>query len=160
MSNMTSSQRSKCHAIIHSASASAGAVGAGLAQIPCSDNMIITPIQLTMTIALGRVFGIELTESAAKASLASSTSRPYSPLYTINCCSASPDKLSLHDKGGAFMFFLPTVLTGATLGGTLGGAIAGTSVATGTAIGTVAGTGTGIAVGLAEMEAEINHDYA
>lgn len=71
MSNMTSSQRSKCHAIIHSASASAGAVGAGLAQIPCSDNMIITPIQLTMTIALGRVFGIELTESAAKASLAS-----------------------------------------------------------------------------------------
>lgn len=71
MSHMTSSQRNKCHAIIHSASASAGAVGVGLAQIPCSDNAVITPIQLTMTIALGRVFGIELTDSAARASLAS-----------------------------------------------------------------------------------------
>lgn len=68
---MTSEQRSKCHAIIHSASASAAAVGGGLAQIPCSDNAIITPIQLAMTISLGRVFGLELGDSAAKAALAS-----------------------------------------------------------------------------------------
>lgn len=71
MSNLTSTQRNKCHAIIHAASASAGAVGAGLAQVPCSDNAIIAPIQVTMTIALGRVFGLELTDSAARASLAS-----------------------------------------------------------------------------------------
>lgn len=71
MNHMTSSQHGKCHAIIHSASVSAGAVGAGLAQIPCSDNAVITPIQLTMTIALGKVFGIELTESSAKAAVAS-----------------------------------------------------------------------------------------
>ena len=71
MSYITSEQRRKCHAIIHGASASSGAIGAGLAQIPGSDNAVITPIQLTMTIALGRVFGIELSESAARASLAS-----------------------------------------------------------------------------------------
>ena len=70
MNNMTSAQYGKCHAIIHPASASAGAIGAGLAQAPCSDNLLIVPIQVAMTIALGKVFGIELTESAAKASLA------------------------------------------------------------------------------------------
>lgn len=71
MSRMNSNQQAKCHAIIHSASASAGAVGAGLAQFPGSDNAIITPIQLVMTISLGRVFGLELTDSAARAALAS-----------------------------------------------------------------------------------------
>lgn len=71
MNNMTTAQRNKCHGIIHGASVSAGAVGIGLAQIPCSDNAVITPIQLAMTVALGRVFGIELTESSAKAALAS-----------------------------------------------------------------------------------------
>ena len=42
-----------------------------MAQIPGSDNAVITPIQLTMTISLGKVFGVALTESAAKAILAS-----------------------------------------------------------------------------------------
>lgn len=60
-----------CHGVIHSASAAAAATGAGLAQLPCSDNAVITPIQLAMTIALGRVFGMELTESAAKAAMVS-----------------------------------------------------------------------------------------
>lgn len=48
---MTADQRSKCHAIIHTASASAAAVGAGLAQLPGSDNAAITPIQLAMTVS-------------------------------------------------------------------------------------------------------------
>lgn len=69
MSTISSEQRGRCHAIIHSASLSAGAVGAGLAQLPCSDNAVITPIQLSMTIALGRVFGIELNDTAAKAAI-------------------------------------------------------------------------------------------
>lgn len=69
MSYITSAQRGQCHAIIHTASASAGAIGAGLAQLPCSDNVVITPIQIAMTIGLGRVFGLELTESAALASM-------------------------------------------------------------------------------------------
>lgn len=71
---MNSTQKAQCHTIIHSASASAGAVGAGLAQIPCSDSAVITPIQLAMTIALGKVFDIELSDSAARASLLSITS--------------------------------------------------------------------------------------
>lgn len=64
---MTKEQKDKCHAIIHTASAAAGAVGAGLAQIPAGDNALLTPIQLTMTISLGKVFDIYLTESAALA---------------------------------------------------------------------------------------------
>lgn len=71
MSYMDSAQLAKCHAIIHTASVSAGAVGAGLAQIPCSDNAVITPIQLAMAIGLGQVFGTELTERSAQAAVAS-----------------------------------------------------------------------------------------
>lgn len=70
---MTQKEQVKCHSIIHSASTAAGAVGAGLAQIPCSDNAVITPIQLAMTVALGKVFGIELSECSAKAALASAS---------------------------------------------------------------------------------------
>lgn len=73
MNHMNNTQQSTCHAIIHTASAAAAALGAGLAQIPCSDNTVITPIQLVMTISLGRAFGIELTDSAARATLASVT---------------------------------------------------------------------------------------
>jgi uncharacterized protein (DUF697 family) len=68
---MTGREIGLCNGIIHSASLAAAGVGAGLAQIPGSDNAIITPIQLTMTISLGRVFGITLGESSAKAALAS-----------------------------------------------------------------------------------------
>lgn len=68
---MTSEQEAKCHAIIHTASVAAGGVGAGLAQVPGSDNAVITPIQLTMAISLAKVFDIRLTDSAAKAAVAS-----------------------------------------------------------------------------------------
>ena len=68
---MTSREIGLCNGIIHTASVAAAAVGGGLAQIPGSDNAIITPIQLTMAISLGKVFDIELDQSAAKATLAS-----------------------------------------------------------------------------------------
>jgi len=71
MKHIDSEQYTACHGIIHTASAAAGAAGAGLAQLPCSDNAVITPIQLAMTIGIGQVFGLELTESAAKAAMAS-----------------------------------------------------------------------------------------
>ena len=41
---MTIRETGLCNGIIHSASAVAAAVGGGLAQVPASDNLIITPI--------------------------------------------------------------------------------------------------------------------
>lgn len=70
---MTGREAGLCNGIIHAASVATGAVGAGLAQIPTSDNLIITPIQLTMAVSLGKVFGITLDQSAAKAAIASAS---------------------------------------------------------------------------------------
>ena len=71
MSYMTTEQSLACHSIIHSASTAAAAIGAGLAQVPCSDNALLTPLQLGMTLSLGQVFGIELSDSTSRAALAS-----------------------------------------------------------------------------------------
>jgi uncharacterized protein (DUF697 family) len=60
------SQRNKCHAIIHVASAGAAAIGAGLAQIPLADNAVIVPIQITMVMSLGKVFNVSLSKAAAE----------------------------------------------------------------------------------------------
>lgn len=71
---LTLQQCKKCHSIIHVSSAAAATVASGLAQLPTSDCTIIVPIQVAMVISLGSVFGIELTKSAARATLASATS--------------------------------------------------------------------------------------
>ncbi len=68
---MTKKQIGLCNAIIHTASAATAAVGGGLAQIPMSDNLVITPIQLTMAVSLGEVFNITLDHSSAEATVAS-----------------------------------------------------------------------------------------
>lgn len=68
---MTLTEKVACNAIIHAASLAAAAVGGGLAQIPTSDNVVITPIQLTMTVSLGKVFGVTLEKSAAEAAVGS-----------------------------------------------------------------------------------------
>lgn len=70
---MTKVQNRKCHVIIHSAATGAAAVGAGLAQLPGSDNAMIVPMQAGMILSLGAVFGIELTETVAKTLLATTT---------------------------------------------------------------------------------------
>jgi uncharacterized protein (DUF697 family) len=70
---MTQEQEAKCHAIIHAAATACAGVGAGLAQLPGSDNAVIVPIQLVMITSLGAVFGIELTKSAATSTVASAT---------------------------------------------------------------------------------------
>ena len=70
---MTKNERKKCHAIIHTASTATAAVGAGLAQLPGTDNAVIVPIQAGMILSLGAVFGIDLKETAAKTLLATTT---------------------------------------------------------------------------------------
>ena len=63
------STNEKIHTIVHGAAASAAAAAAGLAQIPGSDNAVITPIQVAMIIAIGEVHGQQLSKSAALSTL-------------------------------------------------------------------------------------------
>lgn len=63
----------KAHTIIHGASTAAAAAGAGLAQIPTSDNAVITPIQISMIIALGKLHGVTVDRSAALVVLSSAS---------------------------------------------------------------------------------------
>ena len=60
----------KARIIIHGAAAAAAAVGGGLAQIPTSDSMVITPIQISMIVALGTLHGKTLDKSSALGILA------------------------------------------------------------------------------------------
>lgn len=57
--------RNKCHAAIHTASSAAAAAGA--IPIPVSDTIPITAAQISMIVALGKVFDVSVSESAAKA---------------------------------------------------------------------------------------------
>lgn len=66
-------QMKKCNVIIHGASAAAGGAGTGMAQIPLSDNAVITPIQIGMIIALGQVFDQKISKSTATAILSGMT---------------------------------------------------------------------------------------
>ncbi len=67
------STNEKVHTIIHGAAASAAAVGTGLAQIPGSDNVVITPIQVAMIIAIGEVHGQQLSKAAALSTLSAAS---------------------------------------------------------------------------------------
>jgi uncharacterized protein (DUF697 family) len=64
--NMNPEQKKKCHAIIHGAATSGAGAAAGMAQLPGADVPVLIGIEISMTIALGAVFGISLTESSAK----------------------------------------------------------------------------------------------
>ncbi len=69
LANMTKEQENQCHTIIHSASVAAALAAAGLAQLPGSDSAVIVPIQITMIISLGSVFGNTIDKSWAKSLL-------------------------------------------------------------------------------------------
>ena len=62
--NMPANLKGKCQRIIHTASTAAAAAGA--IPVPMSDAIPITAIQIGMIVGLGEVFGIRLSESAAK----------------------------------------------------------------------------------------------
>lgn len=64
---MNKVQAIKCNLIIHTAAAGSTVIGAGLAQIPCADSIPISGVQITMIISLGKVFGITIQKTAAKA---------------------------------------------------------------------------------------------
>ena len=61
---MTKAQMKECNAAIHIAAAVSGAAGA--IPIPVADAIPITGAQVLMVLALGKVFGQKITESAAK----------------------------------------------------------------------------------------------
>jgi uncharacterized protein (DUF697 family) len=62
---MALTKKEKVHGIIHSASLAAGAVGAGAAQIPGSDYVLLIPIQAGMISAIALVHGRKLSEAGA-----------------------------------------------------------------------------------------------
>ena len=64
--NMTKQQEKACHAIIHSASTAAAGIGGGMAQIPGSDTVPITALQVGMVFSLGLVFRKDFTKVCAK----------------------------------------------------------------------------------------------
>ena len=63
MKEMTTTQKTQCHEIIHLAAAAAG--GIGLSPIPFSDTLPLVTVQTTMILALGKVFNVKIEESYA-----------------------------------------------------------------------------------------------
>lgn len=70
---MALTKNEKVHGIIHTASASAGGVGAGLAQLPMADGIPITALQVGMISGIALVHGRKITEATATAVLGTFT---------------------------------------------------------------------------------------
>ncbi len=60
---MTEEQKTKCAAIIHTATAASGGASFFTAQIPLADSAIILPAQMTMIVGLAGIFGIRMDKS-------------------------------------------------------------------------------------------------
>ena len=63
---MTNDQKNKCQVVIHTAATAAAGIGAGFAQLPGSDNVALGAVQISMAIALGSIFGIQVSATAAR----------------------------------------------------------------------------------------------
>ena len=62
---MTKEQSKQATAIISSAAVSAAAISGLSSQIPLADNVVLSGVEITMTINLGKVFGREISNSLA-----------------------------------------------------------------------------------------------
>lgn len=67
---MTPIQLRKTRRLIHGAALLGALVGAGLAQLPSSDNVILVPIEILLVVSLGSVFGMRLRHSYRTALIA------------------------------------------------------------------------------------------
>jgi len=65
-----SNKNTKIHTIIHGAATAAAAAASGMAQLPGADNLVISPIQIAMIMAIGQVHGRQLSKAAALSTLA------------------------------------------------------------------------------------------
>jgi uncharacterized protein (DUF697 family) len=55
----------KIHGVIHTTSAAAAAVGAGLAQVPGSDAPVLMTLQTAMIVSIAELYGVSITKTAA-----------------------------------------------------------------------------------------------
>ena len=78
----------KCHFAIHSATTAAAAAGA--LPIPMSDAIPITAAQIAMIVRLGNVFGITLSEAAAKSVIKVSITQSAGRALAANLIKAVP----------------------------------------------------------------------
>jgi uncharacterized protein (DUF697 family) len=62
---MALTKKEKVHGIIHGASVAAAAAGAGMAQLPGSDYVVLMPIQAGMVSAVALVHNRKLSEASA-----------------------------------------------------------------------------------------------
>ena len=63
--NPMAANQSKIQAIIHSSAVAAAGAGAGFAQLPGSDSVVIVPIQTAMIISIAYEHGVGFTKAAA-----------------------------------------------------------------------------------------------
>ncbi len=68
---MTENERRRCHYIIHTNATAAAGIAAGLAQLPGVDAAPLAALEVEMVTALGAVFGIKVSNAAAKGVIAS-----------------------------------------------------------------------------------------
>jgi len=89
---MDTATRQKCNKIIASAAGAAGPAGGGahFPPIPLADTIPITAAQVGMVIALGKVFDLTISESAAKSVLSIMTAQTVGRAVFANVIKAIP----------------------------------------------------------------------
>lgn len=105
----------KCHIAIHSATTAAATAGA--IPIPMSDAIPISAAQIGMIIALGKVFGITLSQAAAKSIVSVGVAQQVGRAVATNLIKAIPG-------AGAPLGAVIGAATAATLTETLGWIVA------------------------------------